>query len=301
MNVSVKCIWNGCASLGEGVLWDAERSSVWFVDIDHGILHEIKLPSNKHRVWHCPSSPCFIALCKSKPLLIGLAKGLYSFIPERGEFIHLIDVEAGVTENRINDGAVGPDGAIWFGTKNELENQSTGAWYKWRSGETPSLFDSGYVVTNGPAFSPSGTTMYHSDSTGKRVLSRAVDSNGSMGPNNTFVTIDDKAGYPDGLAVDTEGCLWVALWGGGAVRRYSPQGNLLREIKLPVSNVTKPAFGGQDYRTLYVTSASTGLSDSELCKEPLAGSVFAIDAEVAGLPLPKFSLPPVKGFSFLLD
>ena len=102
-----------------------------------------------------------------------------------------------------------------------------------------------------------------------------------------FLQLDETDGYPDGVVLDSEGCLWVALWDGWGVRRYAPSGELLLHIPLPCARVTKLAFGGPDLRTAYVTTARTGLDDAALARQPLAGALFAFDAPVAGLPLPE--------------
>jgi sugar lactone lactonase YvrE len=189
-------------------------------------------------------------------------------------------------ENRLNDGVVGPDGALWFGSKNEPETAASGAWYRWTGVGEPRRFDDGYVVTNGPAFSLDGRTLYHSDSVRRRILARSVSADGSVGENRLFAEIEPDAGYPDGLAVDSEGCVWVALWAGSAVRRYDPGGRLVEVVGVPCPNVTRPAFGGADGLSLYVTTAAVGLSAEERALHPLAGGLFELRVGVTG-PLPR--------------
>ena len=139
-------------------------------------------------------------------------------------------------------------------------------------------------ITKGPAFSPDGSILYHTDTLGKRIWRTDVAPDGSVGNTTLFARIEEDAGYPDGPTVDAEGCLWTGLFGGWAVRRYDPAGKLMREIRFPVANVTKIAFGGEDLRTAYATTARKGLDMTALTKQPLAGDLFAFDPGVAGLP-----------------
>ncbi len=283
------CLWPVAAELGEGALWSPGEDAVWFVDIAGRRLHRFELATSAQRSWPCPASPGFVALNASGRLIVGLAKGLYSFDPGDGTFTLLQSVEAGVSENRLNDGAVGPDGALWFGSKNEPEDAPSGNWFRWTGRGPADMIDSGYVVTNGPAFSPDGGTLYHSDSATRRVLARTLGRGGVVGPNRLFTEIEAGAGYPDGLAVDAEGCVWVALWAGGAVRRYSPDGALLGEVRLPAGHVTKPAFGGPDRRTLFLTTARVDLDTAALDAMPLSGGLFAVATGVEGVPVRHFA------------
>jgi len=207
---------------------------------------------------------------------------LYHFSLVAPVFRLLVSVESDRPQNRLNDGAVGPDGALWFGSKNEPEDDATGAWYRWTGAGDPVRFDDGYVVTNGPAFSRDGRTLYHSDSVRRRVLARTVEPDGRVGENRVFAEIEMTAGYPDGLAVDSEDCVWVAMYAGWAVRRYDADGQLLGTNSLPCAHVTRPAFGGSDRQTVYLTTARNGLSEDERTTQPQAGALFALRSPVPG-------------------
>ena len=144
--------------------------------------------------------------------------------------------------------------------------------------------DSGYIVTNGPAFSPDGRTFYHTDTFQQRVYAFDRDESGALTGRRVFVAIEADGGYPDGSAVDAEGCLWIAMWGGWGVRRYSPAGELLSQIRVPCAHVTKVAFGGPDYCSVFVTTAWHGLSAAQRAEQPLAGDLFCFESDVPGLP-----------------
>lgn len=283
----VTCVWNIAAELGEGALWSPEEAALWFVDILGRRIHRFDPASGTGQSWDAPSPPGFI-LRRDSGFIVGLEKGLHRFDPASGSFTLLQAVEEDRPQNRLNDGTVGPDRAIWFGSKVELEDDTSGAWYRWSGNGPAQRFDDGYVVTNGPAFSPDGGTLYHSDSGNRLILARNVAADGTPGENRVFAQIADGDGYPDGLAMDREGCLWVALWAGGAVRRYSPAGEVLQQIAVPARNVTKPAFGGADGRTLYLTTAACGLDADVLAAEPGNGGLFAVRVDVGGDPAPAF-------------
>lgn len=289
MTSNVECIWPVGAELGEGALWSPGERAVWFVDILGCRLHRTVPGTDQRSSWHAPARPGFVVRLAGGGMLAGLADGLYRFDPERGSFTLLSPVDVG-TDNRLNDGTVGPDGCLWFCSKNEPETSASGRWYRWTGKGEPVSFDGGYVVANGPAFSPDGRTAYHCDTAAGRILCRSVTRAGEVGANREFATVDAADGYPDGLAVDAEGCLWVALYAGSGVRRYSPDGALLEEIGLPCRNVTKPAFGGEDGRTLYLTTARSELPDEEP-RAPLAGGLFAVRTEVCGAPAPAMTMP----------
>ena len=142
--------------------------------------------------------------------------------------------------------------------------------------------DSGYVITNGPAFSPDGGILYHTDTLERRIYAFDLREDGSLANKRIFVTIEEGAGYPDGPVVDSQGCLWTGLFGGWAARRYSPAGRLLESVAFPVANVTKLAFGGADLTTVYATTARKGLSAAALPAQPLAGGLFCFQTKIPG-------------------
>lgn len=285
-----QCCWPVAAALGEGPLWSPARQCLWFVDIIGCRLHQYVPEKDQRRSWTTPSRPGFVAELADGGLLVGLVDGLYRFDEAGGRFALLVPVEKERAENRINDGAVGPDGRLWFGTKNEPETAATGGWFSWSGAGQPVQLEEGYVVTNGPAFSPDGAVMYHCDSMTRRILARSVSAQGQLGENRLFAEIEEGAGYPDGLAVDSEGCLWVGLFAGWALRRYTADGRLVESLPLPCAHVTKPAFGGRDGSTLYVTTASVGLGDAERAAQPLAGALFSLRVRATGQPLPMLAV-----------
>jgi sugar lactone lactonase YvrE len=165
----------------------------------------------------------------------------------------------------------------------DKEDQPSGMLYRFYRGSLAPM-DSGYVITNGPAFSPDGRVLYHTDTLARRIYAFDLARDGVLSNKRLFVEIEDGAGYPDGPTVDSEGCLWTGLFAGWGVRRYSPEGRLLQTVRFPVANVTKIAFGGEDLTTAYATTAAKGLDAAGHKDQPLAGGLFSFKAPTPGLP-----------------
>jgi sugar lactone lactonase YvrE len=185
---------------------------------------------------------------------------------------------------RFNDGAVDAAGRFWIGTMALDESPDGGTLYRSDSDGMAAVLEP-VSISNGIDWTLDGTQMYYVDSTAQRIdLFEFDPATGTLSGRRTFAEIDPVDGTPDGLTVDAEGHVWLALWDGWALRRYRPDGTLERVVDLPVSNVTSCAFGGDDLGDLYVTSASKGLSDAELRAQPHAGGLFAFRPGVAGRP-----------------
>ena len=281
-------VWQVRATLGEGVLWDAAHGRVWFVDIKGRRIHRCAADGSDRRSWDAPGQVCFIVPAADGSMVCGLDDGLYRFDDEGGRFLPLAKVEADDTGNRFNDGHVDAKGALWFGSMHDAEVEPTGVLYRF-DGRRVARMDEGYVITNGPALSPDGRTLYHTDTLDKRIYAFDVAPDGSLANKRTFVEIAD-GGHPDGMAVDAEGNLWVATFGGWRIARFDAGGRKLGEVRFPCANVTKLAFGGEDLRTVYATTARKGLSSEELAAQPLAGSLFTFRVGTPGLPQHKLRI-----------
>jgi len=277
-----RCIWALEATLGEGVLWDAARERVWFVDIKGRSIHRCAADGTDRRSWDAPGQVGFVVPAASGDMLCALEDGLYRFIEASGEFIPLAKVEADLPGNRFNDGHVGADGALWFGSMDDAEQQASGALYRF-DGRQVMRIDDGYIITNGPAVSPDGRTLYHTDTLARRIYAFDLATDGALSNKRPFVELAD-GGYPDGMAVDAAGHLWVATFGGWRIDRFDAAGAKDGEVRFPCANVTKLAFGGADLCTVYATTARKGLSDYDLAAQPLAGALFTFRVETPGLP-----------------
>lgn len=277
------CVWDLGAVLGEGALWDADAGTVWFVDIKKRYIHRLDPATGRRDTWGAPDQPGFVLPRAGGGLVVGMPHGLHHFDPETGTFTLLTGVETDRSGNRLNDGFTDAAGRVWFGSMDDAEKADTGAFYRWTGGEPVRVLD-GICITNGPATSPDGNTLYHTDTLAQTVYAADILADGAIGNRRVFAKIGKGEGYPDGMAVDAEGCVWVGLFFGWGIRRYAPDGTLLGFVRFPVSSITKLTFGGPDLRTIYATTAAKGLSDADRLAQPLAGGLFTFQSPVAGLP-----------------
>jgi len=265
--------------LGEGPIWDHRSGTLFWVDIKNPGVWRYHPETREHSRIAAPERIGFIALTPDADVVIaGLKSGLARFHLESGEVEPLVSPEPDSPGNRINDGHVGPDGAIYFGTMHDEETDESGAFWRW-DGRELTQFHSGIVVTNGPAFSHDGRTLYATDTTNQTIYALDV-AQGQPGEPRPFVRFEQGWGHPDGMAVDAEGHLWVCHWGASRITRFAPDGSVERTVPVPTAQVTKCAFGGPDLTTLYITTASIG-HDPHV--DPMAGHLFRVDAGVRGL------------------
>jgi xylono-1,5-lactonase len=264
-------------------VWSYDEAALWFVDIKGCAIHRFQPESGAHKTWTTPSPIGWILPVASGGWMVGLKSGLHWFDAATGQFSLYADVENHLPNNRLNDATSALDGRLWFGTMDDGESAHTGRIYKLMDGL---VVDSGLppvCITNGPAISPDGMVLYHTDTLGGVIYASDLDAHARVSGTRIFAQIPAHDGYPDGPIVDSAGYLWTGLFAGWGVRRYSPIGELVEEVPFPVANVTKLAFGGPKLTTLYATTASKGLSDQDLLAQPLAGGLFAFETEVPGL------------------
>jgi D-xylonolactonase len=286
--IEPRLVWPVAATLGEGPAWIGRESALWFVDIKGGKVHRYDPASDDRQSFDVGGMPSFIVPGEGGALLVGSVDGLYRLEDGTlGEPVARIDMPA---HNRTNDATVDPSGRLWIGTMDNEETAPTGAIHLFDAGDLRAV-GGACVITNGPAVSADGRTIYYVDTLGRTIYRCDISQETSLAKGEVFVTIAEKDGAPDGVTLDSEGCLWVGLWGGWQARRYAPDGTLLAVVAMPCANVTKVAFGGPDLRTGYVTTARKGLSEAELNGQPHAGGLFAFDAPAPGAPLPEMRLP----------
>ena len=277
-----RCIADVRAVLGEGPVWVAREAALYWVDIKGRKV--FRMDSNDQLTeWRTPMRIGSIAPKKSGGFIAGTDEGIAMIDPAMNKFDVIAQPEEQLPDNRFNDGKVDRRGRFWAGTMDDREKSSCGTLYCVGPDLGWASIDSRYKVTNGPAFSPSGATMYHNDSA--RQVTYAFDMDGQGSPSNkrAFLQFGERDGFPDGMTVDSEGCLWIAFWDGWCLRRYSPEGEWVETIKVPVQRPTSCAFGGPDLDRLYITSASIGLDERALAMQPNAGGLFMITPGVRGI------------------
>lgn len=285
---SPHCIWPVEATLAEGPVWQAAERAFYFVDIKGRRLHRCNEEGGERMSWQAPAEIGFALPAADGEFVCGLPGRLARFT-KAGGFDTMLAIEAQQPGNRCNDGYIDPAGRLWFGTMDNAETAPTGALYRLDARGLLAM-DGGIVITNGPCLSPDGRTFYHTDTLGRVVYAYDCAPDGTLSGKREFLRYPPGVpGYPDGSAVDAQGHLWIALFGGSRIERYAPDGTLAATVAMPCPNITKIAFGGADLRTVFVTTARKGMSGEALATHPLAGGVFTFRVDVPGLPQHHFN------------
>ena len=276
------CVADCKAVLGEGPLWVAREQALYWVDVKGRLVFR-RSKEGALTSWDTPFRIGSLAPRASGGFVAGSERGLAFVDLEQGRFEPFADPEPDRPGNRFNDGKTDRRGRFWAGTMDDAEEQFSGALYRLDPDLGWSRIDDGYKVTNGPAFSPDGRLIYHNDSARQIIYAFDLSDDGDVSNKRVFARFGDGDGFPDGMTVDAEGCLWVAFWDGWCLRRFSPAGECIRTMRMPVQRPTSCAFGGADLDRLFVTSARIGLDEKSLAMQPYAGGLFVLEAGVSGL------------------
>jgi len=280
--VEVSCIADVKAVLGEGPIWVEREQALYWVDIKGLKIFRVD-QAGELSTWQTPLRIGSLAPRSSGGFLAGTEKGFAVVDPEAGQYELIAEPEGDRPNNRFNDGKVDRAGRFWAGTMDDTEVEASGALYRVDQQLNWTRVDDGYKVTNGPAFSPDGRIMYHADSARQIIYAFDLDEQGEISNKRTFAQFGKGDGYPDGMTVDAEGCLWSAFWDGWCIRRFAPSGECMQVIEMPVQKPTSCAFGGPALDSLYVTSASIGIGEKELAMQPYAGGLFLVSPGVGGV------------------
>ena len=280
----MECIWDARATIGEGTLYSPRDRAVYWVDIRGMLLFRLQLDSGGRQTWQFDEPIGWVVERNSGGLIAGLQSGLHHVSLEPFEITPLLNPEPDMPGNRMNDACVDNQGRIWAGTMGEAEVKPTGSLYRIDENLDCLRMDSGYVVSNGPVFSPAGDRLYHTDTLAGEIYEFDVDSAGQLADKRLFVHFAREDGFPDGMSVDEDGCLWVAHWGGGRITQFDAGGARLRSIELPVHNVSNVCFGGDSLERMFASTARKGLSAEQLTNRPLGGGLFELDPGTRGLP-----------------
>ena len=266
--------------LGEGLLWSARENAVYWVDILWQALHRLSLDDEGVTSWPMPEKIGWVVERRDRPgFIAGLQSGFCELTLNPVVCGRRVNPEPQYPHNRMNDATVDHRGRIWAGTMDCDAHLETGSLYCLEPDFKITRRDTGYIVTNGPAFTPTRDFVYHNDTPRGIVYRFAVTPEGELHDKIEFLKFPQEWGFPDGMTVDAEGCLWIAHWGGSRVSRFDPDGDLERLIRLPASQITNCVFAGSDLDRLFVTSAAVGRET-----ESLAGALFEVDADgVKGL------------------
>lgn len=281
----VQCVWTAGALLGEGTLWSQRHQALFWVDILGRQLHRYTPATQARDSWAFDEEITALAERSHHPeLLVSLRNELAFFDAETGRMQRLLRPEPELPGNRFNDGKCDAQGRFWAGTMDFDCKAPTGSLYRIDAKGRCTRMHKGFAVTNGPTWSLDGRTLYFNDTVQGQV--HAFECNpatGELGPSRVWLQMAPQDGVPDGMTTDATGRIWIAHWGGACVSCHDPitAAELLR-IPLPTQHITNCAFGGPELRTLYISSARSGLDAQQLQNQPLAGSLFCVEMDSPG-------------------
>ncbi len=281
----VVCVVDARAELGEGALWDQRQRALYWVNILAGEIHRYDPLSGVDQVLKVPGAIGSLALRETGGIVAAIDRSFALVDPATGRIDPIAEVEPDRPDNRMNDGKPDRQGRFWAGSMHNPHNRRAGALYRLDADRTVTRMVEGVTVSNALAWSPDGRTMYYGDSMARTVWAWRFDpDSGTIADRRVFLDPQAIGGNPDGATVDAEGFYWLTVPGTWRLNRYDPEGRLDRSIRLPVSNPTCCAFGGESLDTLYVTSATFMAKPEHLADQPLAGALLALEPGVRGLP-----------------
>jgi sugar lactone lactonase YvrE len=295
-NTAIACLVEARNVVGESPLWDPSAGVVYWTDVNGFRIQRYRLADGEVTTWRFDEPVAALSLTTNPArILVALGSQVILWAPESDARVALARPEPNTPFNRLNDGATDPNGSFWIGSmRNNVApdgahqdvSGATGSLYRVTGDGQVTVWDTGYGITNTLAWSPDRKTFYCGCSIANVIYAYDYDvATGSISSRRPFPA-DVKRGVPDGSAVDSQGFLWNCRYGGACIVRISPDGTIDTVVEMPVSNVTNCAFGGPELRTLYVTTASLQAG----ADEPLAGGLFALPTEVAGLPTGRFRI-----------
>lgn len=273
--------------LGEGPLWSPDEGVLYWLDIFKPTINRFDPASGRNTVRDLPEPIYALGLRRGGGFVAAMERGFSLLDSDKIEV--LCNPNVGVDVN-FNDGKVDRRGRFWSGTMARDWKSPLGVLFRLDADGTARAMQSGIVLSNGLGWNPDDSVMYHTDFKKRTVYAYDFDAAaGTLANRRPCVVLEEGDGLPDGMTVDAEGCLWIAHWDGWCVTRHDPRGREILRIDFPVPRPTCPAFGGADLSTLYVTSGTMHLSEAQLAEAPLSGALFAIEADVRGLPEPAFA------------
>jgi len=290
MRSPFECVLDIKASLGECPTWSVDEQSLYWVDINAPSLNRFDPLTGRNIAWPMPEAIGCFALRDAGRFVAALRSGMW-LVDSSGKLERKIAAAPyDPAHHRFNDGRADAQGRFWAGSMNERRDASSARLYRLdaKLALTPMISD--ITISNGLAWSPDSRTMYHADTPTRTISAWDFDPpTGTIANRRVFAQFSGETDRPDGAAVDREGCYWSAFYRGGKVVRLSPRGEMVAEFPLPAICPTMCAFGGQDLKTLYVTTARQRRGAEELSRLPQSGGIFAMRVDVPGMPEPKFA------------
>jgi len=279
------------ATLGEGPVWDPDRRLLWWADILGGVVHGFDPATGSDRAIEIGEAVGAIALRASGGLIVAAAGRIAALDPETGTIEDLATFEPETPARRMNDAKCDPTGALWVGRMALDGAPGLGSLLRLDPDLRLTIVETGLAVPNGMAWSRDGRRMYFIDSMRRQVTEQGFDAATRMvGPGRPLLEFPEDWGLPDGLTIDTEGCLWVAMWDGGCVLRIAPDGRTIDRIDVPgISQASSCTFGGDDLGDLYITTARESFTDDDAAREPNGGGLFRVRPGPRGMSADQFA------------
>ena len=271
--------------LGEGPIWIPDTKSLMWLDIKGKSLHTFSYITGNIKEKNLDKTTTWILpILNSNKFLVGTEDGVEEYNYNDNKFELKLQIEEDLPNNRLNDAKIDKNGNLWFGTMDDTEKEDSGSFYCLKPSYELIKIDDSYTVTNGPAIANDDKKIYHVSSLQKKVF--CYDKNNTKLSNKRiFFELDPNDGYPDGLTIDDDNFLWLAVWGGSKVIRISPNGEVDKILTFPTSQITSCVFGGPEMNILFVTSASVGKNTSQ---DVNAGNLFSVKTNKKGSTSPHF-------------
>jgi sugar lactone lactonase YvrE len=285
--MKVELLYDAKATLGEGPAWDAKTNSLYWVDILEKRIH---VHADENRLIQLQDYVSCVAPCTDGSLVLTHRFGVWTLKLDSGKLTEISVPSGEPNHNRFNDGKCDPAGRLIAGTMDMGEREASGSLYSFQANGSYKKLLGDIRISNGLAWSPDHKTLYYIDTPTREVKAFDYDvTTGEIANPRTALTIPAEFGWPDGMTSDTQGHLWICMWGGAQVTRWDvKQARLLDQIQIPAWNVTSCAFGGKNMDQLYVTSARTGMDEADLKEYPLTGGLFKVETNVVGMPTFQF-------------
>ncbi len=288
--MQVELVLDAKAMLGEGPAWDSKTQILYWVDI----LEKHVYAGDRILVQLDETVGC-LAPCRNGHLILAERFSFVDLDPASGQRTILASLDSEPPTNRFNDGKCDPAGRFLAGTMDVNEKDLTGSLYSFDGGGITRLLD-GIRISNGLAWSADHKTFYYIDTPTREVRAFDYDvATGQIANSRVMIYVPESLGWPDGMTSDTEGNLWIAMWGGAQIIKWDPNtGKMLEQIPVPALHTSSCVFGGRNMNELYVTSACAGLSAADLKKYPLSGGLFKITTKAEGMPTFPFGQKQVR-------
>lgn len=282
--MKTELIFDAKAILGEGPAWDSKTQTLYWVNIlEKRVYAGSQILAQLDEFVGC------LAPRKDGHLILGTRFNFVDLDPASGQLTDLASLDSELPTNRLNDGKCDPAGRFLAGTMDMNETDPTGTLYSFDGKVTTPLLDN-VTISNGLAWSPDHKTLYYIDTPTREVRAFDYDvATGQIANPRVAIHSGDSLGWLDGMTSDTEGNLWIAMWGGAQVTKWNPNtGQLLEQISVPALQPSCPVFGGKDMNELYITSARKEMSEDDLKKYPLSGGLFKVVTKTEGMPTFEF-------------